>query len=212
MDSNMILEETENWVWKILSKDTTGHDFWHIRRVVNLAEKIAVNEGANVFVCKMAALLHDVADEKLVNDVEAANNEIMYFLNKLGLEQNVIEAIWDAMKDVSFKGNHREPTTLEGMVVQDADRLDAIGAIGVARTFAYGGSKGHKLHDPEGNVEGQSLSYRDPNKSSIHHFYEKLLKLKDFMNTSTAKGIADKRHRFMENFLEEFYEEWNGTD
>jgi uncharacterized protein len=212
MNKSFILEETEKWVWQILSKDTTGHDFWHVHRVVNLAEKIAAKEGANVFVCRMAALLHDVADEKLVNDVEAANNEILHFMNKIGVEQNVIQAIWDAMKDVSFKGNHKEPTTLEGKVVQDADRLDAIGAIGVARTFAYGGSKGHKLHDPDVNVEDRSLSYRNPNKSSIHHFYEKLLKLKDFLNTSTAKAIAEKRHRFMENFLEQFYEEWNGTD
>ncbi|WP_194841411.1 HD domain-containing protein [Salinibacillus xinjiangensis] len=207
-----IFKNTEQWIQKKFSGDATGHDVWHIKRVVQLADKIAREEQADIFICQMAAYLHDIPDEKLTDDIDAAKQEVLSFLDDQGISDDKIDAIWKAIKDVSFKGNHTTPETVEGRVVQDADRLDAIGAIGIARTFAYGGNKGSKMYEPQTDEQHEHLAYRDSNKTTIYHFYEKLLKLKDLMNTETAKSIAESRHQFMEDFLQQFYTEWKGDD
>ncbi|WP_102027249.1 HD domain-containing protein [Salirhabdus sp. Marseille-P4669] len=212
MDDFNVIQEATSWVREIFEADATGHDFSHIERVVKMSRYLAMREEADIFVCEMAALLHDVADEKLTEDVMRANEDIDSLLQTLGVSQERRNQIKVAMKDVSFKGNHQVPKTLEGQIVQDADRLDAIGALGIARTFAYGGSKGHKMHDPDWMESYKQTDYRDENKTTVYHFYEKLLKLKDLMNTQSAKSIAEKRHQFMESFLDQFYREWEGTD
>lgn len=207
-----MIQKTEEWVKNKFEKDGSGHDFWHIQRVVTLAEKIAEKEGANIFTCQMAAYLHDIPDEKLVDDVEKATEEVIRFLQALGLTEDEISPIWNALKDVSFKGNHTIPQTIEGKVVQDADRLDALGAIGIARTFAYGGNKERLMHDPTRPLLDETKGYRDKNTTSVQHFYEKLFKLKDLINTETAKNIAEERHAFMKQFLDAFFKEWKGDD
>ncbi|MCP8616086.1 HD domain-containing protein [Salirhabdus salicampi] len=211
MDKQVILQETEQWVKKRLMKDATGHDYWHIKRVYSLTETIAKVEKGDTFICRMAALLHDIPDEKLTDSVHQAKEEVNEILHSFHLSQSLIDSIWSAM-DISFKGNHRVPMTLEGKIVQDADRLDAIGAIGIARTFAYGGSKGSPMHDPTLPEEMANVSYRSKGKTTIQHFYEKLLKLKGYMNTRTGEKIAEERHQFMELYLKTFYKEWNGED
>ncbi|SET31991.1 uncharacterized protein SAMN05421676_10427 [Salinibacillus kushneri] len=212
MDKQKILTNTEQWISERFSADTTGHDLWHMKRVVRLAKHIAYQEKADPFICQLAAYLHDVSDEKLVNDVDTSIQEIFTFLTNEGVEEKDRHAVWRAIKDVSFKGNHTIPEKMEGKVVQDADRLDALGAIGIARTFAYGGSQKNKLFDPNSPNTLEQMDYRNPAKTTIDHFYEKLLKLKNLMNTESAKEIAEDRHQFMEQFLARFYAEWNGDD
>ncbi|MBO8155014.1 MAG: HD domain-containing protein [Bacillaceae bacterium] len=212
MKNKKIIIQTEKWMEKVFRNESTGHDIWHLQRVMHLAEHIARKEGGDVFICKMTALLHDYPDEKLTKDPEQAYQDIIYFLKKHNIDQQTIEQILCAMKDVSFRGKHRIPETLEGKVVQDADRLDAIGAIGIARTFAFGGKRGQPIHDPAAPGVHDSQSYRSPEKTTIQHFYEKLLLLKDYMNTDTAKKIALKRHQLMENYLSAFYSEWDAKD
>ncbi|GAA0480715.1 HD domain-containing protein [Salinibacillus aidingensis] len=212
MDKQKIFEHTERWITDKFAGDTTGHDQWHMKRVVKLAKQLAEKEKADSFICQLAAYVHDIPDEKLVNDIEAAVKEIFTFLKDEGVPEQVRHQIWLAFKDVSFKGNHMVPETLEGKIVQDADRLDALGAIGIARTFAYGGATGAKMFNPKSVDTVQKQDYRSHDKTTINHFYEKLLKLKDLMNTESAKKMAADRHQYMEQFLNRFYAEWNGDD
>jgi uncharacterized protein len=161
----------------------------------------------------MAALLHDIPDEKLNDSAEAGKNKLNAFLNSIALPEDAQKAIVEIIDSISFKGGSKtELKTIEAKIVQDADRLDAIGAIGIARTFAYGGKKGQPIYDPSIHVrEEMSIEeYRKGKSTSIHHFYEKLLKLKDLLNTDTAKEMAEKRHQTMVDFLEQFYLEWEG--
>ncbi|MDG5789942.1 HD domain-containing protein [Evansella sp. AB-P1] len=212
MKGNVKLQ-TEKWVMGLFKNDSTGHDWYHTDRVRKNAIHIGEKEGANLFVCEMAALLHDVADEKFNESEEEGLQKVEEWL----LQQDVLEIerlqILSAIQTVSFKGgNNRKPATLEGKIVQDADRLDAIGAIGIARCFMYAGAYGDAMYHPDLLPRGEMTQeqYRNEQSTAINHFYEKLLKLKLLMNTETARKLAEVRHSYLENFLEEFLDEWNG--
>jgi uncharacterized protein len=213
MDQLMI-EKTEEFVKEKLKGESSGHDWYHIYRVKKLAENIAEQEGADHFICVMAALLHDIADEKIAGSEEKGLEEVKSWLKSILVENHYIEQIISIISTMSFKGgtNQSAMLTLEGQVVQDADRLDAIGAIGIGRTFAYSGAKGQLMYDPEIPVREKMTKeqYRNEKSTAINHFYEKLLKLKDKMNTTYAKKLADERHAFLESFLEQFFSEWEG--
>ena len=206
------LKRMEQYAKRVLSADTTGHDWSHIKRVVNTAKTIAKAEGADLFICEAAALLHDVIDDKIVKDPIVALKELKEFLiSEVTPEQ--VEAIESIITKMSFK-NHKEQQelSLEGKVVQDADRLDAIGAIGIARVMCYSGSTGRPIHRPElkPREELTPEEYRNGEYTAIMHFYEKLLKLKDLMNTKYGNELAKGRHEFLETYLEQFYAEWDG--
>ena len=197
MNKAEILAETQAYIKKTFLDEGTGHDYFHIERVVTNAKKILETENADPFLVELAAWTHDVGDYKLHNGVDKSNELITEFLQTLQVEQETIDKVLEIVSQVSFsKGN--TPTTIEAKIVQDADRLDAIGAVGIARCFAYGGSVHNVLYNPYDNSK---------DASSVQHFYDKLFKLKDLMNTETAIKIANKRHQFMENFIEEFYQE-----
>lgn len=211
-----MIQQTEEFVYQLLKKEASGHDWWHIHRVRNLALQMAAQEPGepDVFICEMAALLHDVPDEKLNPSVAAGEKKLADWLEQLPLESKTKEAIHFIVLHLSYKGgtNSVKMDTIEGKLVQDADRLDAIGAIGIARTMAYTGAHGRLIHDPDKQPrDGMSYEeYRSGKDTAIMHFYEKLLKLKDTMNTETGKKLALKRHKYMEAFLNEFYLEWEG--
>ncbi|MGO4888038.1 HD domain-containing protein [Anaerobacillus sp. MEB173] len=208
-----ILGKAELFVKEQLEGDSSGHDWWHIYRVTKLATTIAQKEGANQYICTLAALLHDVADEKLNESEEAGLKKVSNWLMENGVAEEDHDVIMEIIEMISFKGgNQSAMRTLEGKVVQDADRLDAIGAIGAARTFAYAGWKGQPMYDPE-IIPRQKMTkeeYRTGKSTAINHFYEKLFTLKETMNTDYAKQLAEERHRRMEQFVEEFMEEWEG--
>jgi len=210
IQQNNILTSTENYIQNQFENEGSGHDWWHIHRVRNMALKIAETEGGNLFIIEMASLMHDLDDWKLNGDSGISKSKV--WLEKLELEQNQSDKILQIIDQVSFKGAGVETkaTSLEAKIVQDADRLDAIGAIGVARTFAYGGSKSRLIYHPEIKPEMHDSfsTYKNNTAPTINHFYEKLLLLKDLLNTDSAKKIAEKRHQFMEVFLEQFYAEW----
>jgi uncharacterized protein len=215
MTSNDIIERTAEHVKGVLSGDGTGHDWWHVYRVWKTAKRIGESENADPLVVELAALLHDIADWKAHGgDTTVGPKTARAWLVSLDVDAGVVEHVCRIVGGISFKGANVEqpPLSLEGRVVQDADRLDAIGAIGVARTFAYGGSKGRLMHDPTcPPVDHRTAeSYFNNSGATINHFYEKLLLLKDRMNTQTGKAIAERRHEFMEEFLRRFYEEWEG--
>ncbi len=197
MENKDILIKAQEYIKETFLKEGTGHDYYHIERVVTNARKILQTEQANNFIVELAAWLHDLGDHKLNNGVDKSEELISIFLKSLVIEQSVIDLIIEIVSQVSFsKGN--KPTSIEAEIVQDADRLDAIGAIGIARCFAYGGSKNRILYSP--NEE-------EKENSSIQHFHDKLFKLKDMMNTKSAKQIANQRHLFMEEYIAEFYRE-----
>ena len=185
---------------KIFAGDASGHDFDHTLRVFNMATTIAAEEKADLKAVQLAALLHDVDDRKLSPLTYENKDNAVRFLQENGMDQGKIQYIVEIISQISFSAGNGAPTTLEGKCVQDADRLDAIGAIGIARTFAFGGSHGRSIHDPEG---------KDPG-SSIAHFHDKLLLLKDKMNTVTGRFLAVNRHKVLLDFLEEFQKEWDG--
>ena len=194
----------------LLENDCSGHDWFHTVRVVNMAKRIAAYEDADMELTELAALLHDVDDVKLFG--ENSRNAVR-IMQKYGYTQDVQNSVMEIIHSISFRGDGASvPKSLEGKIVQDADRLDAIGAVGIARAFAYGGSKGRIMHDPSIKPrDGMSeTEYRSGNGTTLNHFYEKLLRLKELMNTQTAKAIAQERHDVMLAFLEEFYAEWDG--
>ncbi|NQR00826.1 HD domain-containing protein [Streptococcus suis] len=209
-----LYKTSQNMLKKKMTGEGSGHDWWHIVRVRNMAERIAEAEGGNLFICQIAALVHDLADDKLVDDEKQALEDIRQLLAHQGCSESDIEAIMDIIQNMSFKGGkaHQRPLSLEGKIVQDADRLDAIGAIGIARTMAYSGNKNRVIHNPNLKVREDMTveEYRSTNGSAITHFYEKLLKLKDLMNTETGKKLARGRHDFLELYLQQFYQEWDG--
>lgn len=213
MDKNLIIEETKKFVKNKLYGEGSGHDWFHIERVYNLAKYLAEKENANSFIVEMTALLHDIDDWKFSNTNETNTTVTENFLKSINIDEDNLKKIIEIIQTMSFKGGIVDSTqnTIEGKVVQDADRLDAIGAIGIARTFAYGGSKNRLMYDPSIKpMDFESLDQvKNAKNHTINHFYEKLLKLKDLINTNTAKEIAEKRHKFMEEFLNEFYSEWN---
>ncbi|EKY28906.1 HD domain-containing protein [Clostridium celatum] len=213
MDKDLIIEKTKEFVKNKLYGEGSGHDWFHIERVYNLSRFLANEEKADNFIVEMTALLHDIDDWKFSNGTKTNTTITEEFLNSVNVDKESINKIITIIKTMSFKGGVVNSTqnTIEGMIVQDADRLDAIGAIGIARTFAYGGSKNRPIYDPNiAPINFTSLEeVKNAENHTINHFYEKLLKLKDLMNTDSAKIIAEKRHKFMENFLKEFYSEWN---
>ena len=191
----------------------TGHDWWHIVRVVNIAKQIAKEEGANSFIVELSALLHDVGDHKFHKEKDAAEKLISEMLDNAGVSEELKNQVLEIVSNVSYKGANVEtrPTSLEGKVVQDADRLDAIGAIGIARAFAYGGNKERLLYHPEQPpvTHNDFEAYKIDKGHTINHFYEKLLLLKDRMQTKSGKEMAEERHQYMEGYLKQFYKEWN---
>lgn len=195
-----VIENAKVFAKDIFSADSSGHDYHHTLRVHGLARTIAEAEGADMAVVELAALLHDVDDHKLSPDTAENKDRAVTFLRSQGVDETLIRRIVRIIDQISFSRNTLPPDTLEGQCVQDADRLDAIGAIGVARTFAFGGSHGRAMHDPDGQNSG----------SSIAHFYDKLLLLKQRMNTDTGRELARHRHEFLQSFLAEFLAEWEG--
>ncbi|MFC5652198.1 HD domain-containing protein [Paenibacillus solisilvae] len=212
-ERHSILASAELFVKSELGSDASGHDWWHIHRVVEMAKRIAVGEGADMFICVIAALIHDVADEKLNDSKEAGLLKVDSWLESQPIEEEERRHIMEIISTMSFNAGTNPPMrTLEGKIVQDADRLDAIGAIAIARTFLYAGWKGDPIHDPllPPRDSMTRAEYRGGRSTAINHFYEKLLKLKDNMNTSSAKRIAEDRHAYMVRYLEQFHQEWEG--
>ncbi len=214
MNNEEIIQKTAYHVKQILEKESTGHDWWHIERVWKTSIYITKKENADLFVVELAALLHELGDRKITGLVETTSKPARIFLTGLLIEEHIIDQVCKIIDDMSFSKNveTKQKLSLEGMIVQDADRLDALGAIGIARCFSYGGKKETPLHDPEINpVKHTKESYKKAT-TSINHFYEKLLLLKDLMNTTSGKKIAENRHKFIEKYLDEFYKEWEGKD
>ena len=202
------------YIKEIFSGDSGGHDYYHTVRVYKIATEIAKQEYADVNIVQLAALLHDVDDKKLSPETHATKNNAVDFMTANGVDADIINIVCKIIDEVSFAGTDSVvPSTIEGKCVQDADRLDAIGAIGIARTFAYGGSRGRMIYDP--NIKprigmGKEEYQRNQKSTSINHFYEKLLLLKDMMNTTAGKKMAKHRQLVMEEFLQEFMSEWQG--
>ncbi|WP_068620870.1 HD domain-containing protein [Paenibacillus tuaregi] len=208
-DRRSVIEAAEQYVKKELEADPSGHDWWHIDRVRRMALRIADKEQADVYICELAALLHDIADEKLNDSKEAGMAKVHGWLSEHVEDRDVIDSVVEIISTMSYNGGQNPPMkTLEGQIVQDADRLDAIGAIGIARTFAYGGSRGRVMYNPGAYEELSPENYRSGDRATIDHFYDKLLKLKDLMNTAYGRELALERHKFMELYLKQFYLEW----
>ncbi len=214
MDKELI-SQTATYVRTTLQGAEAGHDWWHINRVWNNAKLINQTEHADTLVVELAALLHDIADAKFHNgDEEIGPRTAGNFLQTLNVDKDIIEHVQNIIRYMSFKASFGEQvfTSKEMEVVQDADRLDAIGAIGIARAFTYGGYKNREMYDPEvaPNLNMSKEEYKNASAPTINHFYEKLLLLKEKMNTATGKQIAQQRHNFMLQYLDQFYGEWNG--
>ena len=208
-----LIENTRKFVKETLENAEAGHDFWHILRVLKLSEKIADKEGGNELIIRLGALLHDIADAKFHNGDETIGPKVARdFLETQQVDEKIIDHIVKIIENISFKNSFegQKFTSKELQIIQDADRLDAIGAIGIARAFVYGGHKNNPIYHPglKVNLNMTKEEYKKGDTSTINHFYEKLLKLKDMMNTETGRQLAEKRHAFMEAFLEQFYEEW----
>jgi uncharacterized protein len=217
LSRDTVVSSTAAHVRQLLSGEGTGHDWHHIQRVWRLSRQIAREEGADLQVVELAALLHDVADWKFHDgDLQAGPRAARAWLASQGVDENTIEQVVAIVAGLSFKGAGvtEAELSLEGQCVRDADRLDALGAIGIARTFAYGGHKGQPIHDPDvPPVRHDSFAaYRASGGTSINHFYEKLLLLRDRMHTAAGRRIAAERHRYLEDFLHRFLAEWDGAD
>lgn len=215
MNKDLLISNTIDFVKETLENAEGGHDWFHIERVLKNARLIAKGENADILIVELGALLHDIADSKFHNGDESIGPKVAReFLNSQDVPEEIIEHLIKIIDNVSFKGGNieRDFSSPELDIVQDADRLDALGAIGIARTFNYGGFKGRALYDPEikPNLNMTKEEYKASTAPTINHFYEKLLLLKDLMNTKTGRQIAQERHRFMEKYLEQFYAEWNG--
>jgi uncharacterized protein len=223
MNKQQIITNTVTFVQKTLDGAEGGHDWFHILRVWNNAKLIAKNENVDIFIVELGALLHDIADSKFHKGDETVGPKIARnFLENELVNEEVIFHIEQIILNISFKSSltaekgknsQQKFSSPELDVIQDADRLDAIGAIGIARCFNYGGFKNRPLYNPEipPKINQTKEAYKNSNAPTINHFYEKLLLLKDQMNTLTGKKIAENRHRYMELFLQQFYNEWNGT-
>ncbi len=215
MESTTLIDKTIVFVKTTLAQAEGGHDWFHIERVYKNALLIAATETCNVAIVQLAALLHDIADSKFHDGDETIGPKTArIFLEAENVTPETIDHVIAIIENISFKGGRveRKFSSIELDIVQDADRLDAIGAIGIARTFNYGGFKNRALYHPEiaPNLTMTKEEYKNNEAPTINHFYEKLLLLKDKMNTQTGKQIAQERHRYMEDFLEQFYAEWEG--
>jgi len=212
---NNLIDITKAFVKAQLAHAEGGHDWFHIERVYNNAMLIAKGEECNLEVVQLGALLHDIADSKFHNGDETVGPSMAWqFLSAQNVSEDIIIHVVNIIENISFKGGHHEMKfhSLELDIVQDADRLDALGAIGIARTFNYGGFKNRALYDPAiaPNLTMSKEEYKATTAPTLNHFYEKLLLLKDRMNTPTGKTIAESRHQYMEGFLAQFYAEWDG--
>jgi len=226
MDRQEIIKKTELFVKKTVSEDSTGHDWWHVHRVRNLAKRIALREGADMFIVELAALLHDIGDYKFFQgDEEAGAVKVREWLSSLEISPSLIDKIVEITSQISFmhtlpdkgKGRGKKNSAIpilskELMPVTDADRLDAMGAIGIARAFTYGGFFNRQIYDPatKPNKSITKEKYKITEAPSINHFYEKLLKLKDMMYTKLGRKMAKRRHRFLNLYLKQFFKEWKG--
>ena len=215
MNNDEVIDITIKYVKKELQGAEGGHDWWHIERVWKNAKLISKSEPVDIFVVELAALLHDIADPKFHNgDENIGPEKAKQFLENLSVEKEIIVQVENIIRNISFKSGNftKDFYSPELAVVQDADRLDAIGAIGIARAFNYGGFKNREIYNPSitPDLQMNKETYKKSTAPTINHFYEKLLLLKGLMNTGTGKKLAEKRHRFMEFFLEEFYREWEG--
>ncbi|MBV6880641.1 HD domain-containing protein [Epilithonimonas ginsengisoli] len=211
-----LINKTIELVKEKLEGTESGHDWFHIERVWKLSLKIQEKEGGDKLIIELASLLHDIADPKFHNgDETIATKIVTEFLTEQKVDQETIDKVIFIIENMSFKNRNEAPKDLplELKIVQDADRLDAIGAIGIARTFNFGGYKNNLMYHPdiEPKLTQSKEEYKKSNGTTINHFYEKLLLLKDLLNTKTAKEIAEHRHQFMLQFLDEFYKEWNVT-
>lgn len=207
------LEKTLLFIKDIFKNDGSGHDFYHSLRVYNIATSICKEENADLEIVQLASLLHDIDDYKLFGGKIGSCSRAKEFLEANNISTKKINAICEIISSISFKGKDTQiPKTIEGKIVQDADRLDAIGAIGIARVFAYGGSINRAIYIPEEKPleDMNEEEYYNHKGTSINHFYEKLLKLRGLMNTETAKKLAESRNKYMQDFLNEFFLEWEG--
>ena len=219
MDRELIIEKTKEFVKSKLLGEASGHDWWHTYRVWKNAITIGKKEKVDMVIVELAALLHDIADYKFNNgDASTSSKIVEEWLKGLNVDKEIITKVNDIIERISFKGANvkTEKFTNEYAVVQDADRLDAIGAIGISRVFAFGGIVGREIYNPEISVEKHDSFEQYKNSiqtsTSINHFYEKLLLLKDLMNTKTGKSLAQNRHSYMEEYLNKFMDEWNGKE
>jgi uncharacterized protein len=212
------IDKTADYMKERLAGAEAAHDWWHVYRVWRLASTIAAQEkGADRFTVELGALLHDIADWKFHDgDLTVAPKLAGEWLASLGIDEAITTTVLEIVEHISYRGgtNKHAMQTLEGRIVQDADRLDAIGAIGIARTFTFGGSRARKMYNPDlapqRYKDFEDFQAKIDDNSTINHFYEKLLLLKEDMHTSTARAIAEHRHQYMETFLTEFYDEWEG--
>ena len=215
MMQEKIIEKTIEYVKETLKAAEGGHDWWHIYRVWQLSKHIAATENADLLVVELGALLHDIADSKFHDgDEELGPEKARLFLKTISVNELVITHVVNIIDNISFKGGNQAQKfkSLELDIVQDADRLDAMGAIGIARTFNYGGFKNREIYNPDKkpNLNMTKEEYKHSSAPTLNHFYEKMLLLKNRMNTNTGKQMAEHRHLFMEAYLEEFYKEWSG--
>lgn len=215
MTEKEIIDHTIAFVKHELRESERGHDWWHVHRVYQNALRISASEPGDPLVVRLAALLHDIADAKFHGGDESISPaKARTFLNSLDVRISVIDQVVSLIENISYKSNiDANPIrTPELDIVQDADRLDAIGAIGIARAFHYGGYKNREIYNPEipPLTELTGEKYKNSKAPTLNHFYEKLLRLKDLMNTPTGRQMATARHRFMEDFLDRFYKEWDG--
>lgn len=213
--SQSLVELAADTIRKQSATESSGHDWWHIERVRTMAVRIATAEGANLLVVELAALLHDIADWKFHGgDLTAGPKAARAWLSEHNAPLELIEQVCEIIAGISYKGAGvaTPMSTLEGRCVQDADRLDAVGAIGIARAFAYGGHSGRLIYDPEHPPEwhDNATAYHTSGGPSVNHFYEKLLLLKDRMQTKTGRELATARHHYMEEYLQQFFAEWKG--
>ena len=211
-----VINLTAQFVKQKLADSEAGHDWFHIERVWRNAQLISNSENGNQLVIELASLLHDIADYKFNDGDEKIGPRIAEnFLDSINVKRVIIKEVVFIVKNISYKGGHNEniKKTIELEIVQDADRLDAIGAIGIARTFSFGGFKGSLMYDPDQkpNINQSEEEYKKSNGTTINHFHEKLLLLKNLMNTKTGKKLAKNRHNYMLGFLQQFHIEWNST-
>lgn len=211
-EKERIIENGKKYIGELFKNETSGHDEFHTLRVMKTAKRLALMEGADPFISELAALLHDADDRKLFPENDGPVNA-RAFLEREMADPDIADAVLAIIPEISFKGTDSvRPSTPEGRCVQDADRLDALGAIGIARTFAYGGSRGRAMYDP-GLPPAAGMDaerYYASRSTSVNHFYEKLFLLKDMMNTRSGRAEAERREKFMRDFLDEFMAEWNG--
>lgn len=217
MEKNQsVLEQTAEYVRTIMAYDSSGHDWWHVWRVCHTARRISRIEKADLFVVELAALLHDLDDWKLSDISSNMPQKAAEYMRSLFVDREIVAHVCEIIQDLSFKGKGVETPmrTIEGKVVQDADRLDAIGAIGIARAFSFGGAKGREMYNPDILPQEHATfeAYKSSNGTTINHFYEKLLHLRDRFNTNAAREIAEGRHQFLEQYLARFLAEWEGKD